>query len=524
MVHRQQRRPAPRPFPPQRGSPWTARLSFIAILATGCSSESARPITLAVVTGLAGTTAPCGCTSRPLGGLDKLATQVAKLDSPAAVVFAGSTFFTHADPPPGLLEQEQRKADAIAEIVAKLDPVALLPGPLDHGRHGEHLRGLARRHGLALFTRPRSLRTHARADSSLHTIGGIKVGFVGVAGDPSGEADSYTHAALALRAQGADIVIALIASGGAVGPALASRIDACDIAIGGGSDHLRAPRVIGGTLYVDAGDRGRYLGLLRLHPQGGGKKDAWAYDDGGKSQRASLDARIEQLQEAAARLNGKARAVRQKKVTQLTAQRDAIELIAPKGRYVSWETITITDEFPAAPWARKTLDSYNQSLCAITTRATQEIACAPAATPQDRYVGTAACRACHGAAFSLWEQTKHANAWQTLVEANKTCDLGCIGCHSVGYDRPGGYCHLSDAQEHANVGCETCHGPAAGHLANPGDREAWGTAFTGVTSPETCLSCHNAEHSDAFSYDTYRRKIVGAGHGWAFVPAPQGSP
>jgi hypothetical protein len=135
---------------------------------------------------------------------------------------------------------------------------------------------------------------------------------------------------------------------------------------------------------------------------------------------------------------------------------------------------------------------------------------APAA---DHYAGTAVCKGCHAAAFEVYDKTKHAHAWTTLEVAGKTCDLGCIGCHSVGYEKPGGYCRVDDVTPFVNVGCESCHGPGRGHAMSPADRAGWSTAFTRDPGPTRCTMCHNPQHSDRFDFSAYRPRILGPGHG-----------
>ena len=74
-----------------------------------------------------------------------------------------------------------------------------------------------------------------KADSVLVTIAGHKVGFIGLAGaEGVGQADVYTQGALALRRQGAAIVIAMVGLGGAEGEGLAAEINGVDIIVIGG--------------------------------------------------------------------------------------------------------------------------------------------------------------------------------------------------------------------------------------------------------------------------------------------------
>jgi hypothetical protein len=57
------------------------------------------------------------------------------------------------------------------------------------------------------------------------------------------------------------------------------------------------------------------------------------------------------------------------------------------------------------------------------------------------------------------------------------------------------------------VGCESCHGPGAKHVANPQAK------LVRFTPESTCVACHNEEHSDLFDYEEYLKQIVVPGHG-----------
>jgi hypothetical protein len=103
----------------------------------------------------------------------------------------------------------------------------------------------------------------------------------------------------------------------------------------------------------------------------------------------------------------------------------------------------------------------------------------------------------------------HGHAYRTLEEVHKEFNLGCVGCHVTGYNRPGGstVAHVDALKD---VGCESCHGPGSQHVADPG------TAAVEVRldpPEEVCTGCHNPEHSDRFHYPTYRRMMIAPGHG-----------
>ncbi len=104
---------------------------------------------LALVTDLKGYLEPCGCTSDPLGGIDRLAAQIRALrsgKSPVLLLFAGDLFFDTAELDPRRVDQATRNAQTLVRILNRLQVLAVLPGPADRaavqGDTGGPSRGL----------------------------------------------------------------------------------------------------------------------------------------------------------------------------------------------------------------------------------------------------------------------------------------------------------------------------------------------------------------------------------------------
>lgn len=133
------------------------------------------------------------------------------------------------------------------------------------------------------------------------------------------------------------------------------------------------------------------------------------------------------------------------------------------------------------------------------------------------YIGVKKCSMCHktekqGSQLSIWEKSKHANAYKVLqsAEADKiAADLGhttkaaeieaCLKCHATGYNVP--EARLEKGFNIADgVQCETCHG--AGKDYSPmkvmKDKQASIDAGLIVWADEAaieaqCRTCHNEE-------------------------------
>lgn len=118
-----------------------------------------------------------------------------------------------------------------------------------------------------------------------------------------------------------------------------------------------------------------------------------------------------------------------------------------------------------------------------------------------RYVGAAACAACHPAAAKAWEETGHHRALEALQERSAAYNPACLRCHVTGFGQPGGWTGASSPLTH--IQCEACHGPGSDHVAAPapgyGALPADGSA---------CVACHTWENSPDFRFDLYWPKIV----------------
>ncbi|MEZ4254461.1 MAG: hypothetical protein R3A78_01905 [Polyangiales bacterium] len=104
---------------------------------------------LLVVTDLSGTLEPCGCTSDPLGGIDRMAALVHRLESdgvPAALVVTGDTFYGsvgHLAAVGGEMpEQELWKSEVVAKALGAMPATVVLPGSADAALGDARVRAL----------------------------------------------------------------------------------------------------------------------------------------------------------------------------------------------------------------------------------------------------------------------------------------------------------------------------------------------------------------------------------------------
>jgi hypothetical protein len=163
------------------------------------------------------------------------------------------------------------------------------------------------------------------------------------------------------------------------------------------------------------------------------------------------------------------------------------------------------------------------------------------------FVGAAKCGECHTSAFSIWKDTAHAHAFESLDPANgrkgnerlhgvsRTFDPECLSCHVTGWD-PQEYLRFRSGflnQEFAAAAaktpdeepgllqlqellagnqCENCHGPGSRHieLIDAGKIEE-SRAEVRVTLDQarnqTCVKCHDGDNSPDFKFDEYWESV-----------------
>lgn len=115
--------------------------------------------------------------------------------------------------------------------------------------------------------------------------------------------------------------------------------------------------------------------------------------------------------------------------------------------------------------------------------------------PSPQYAGSQACLECHPNIHASEVTTRHANAFQTLVNIRQDRNPACLPCHTVGYGLPTGYNTNTSPAHLRGVQCESCHGPAARHAANEMDL----TVRPRVEiASEVCGGCHTGSHHPTF--------------------------
>jgi hypothetical protein len=484
-----------------------------------------RHLTIFYTAEIHGVLEPCGCTSDPLGDVARYASVIrgARRQGDVLLVDAGGFSFPEGGASPREREGNQLRARFLAAELGKLGlrGVGLADADLAAGPSAVQPARLAVNvSGGAL----------APAPSLLETVGGVKVGVLGVLDPALGPAlganvqepvAAARREAERLRKAGAELVVVLAPVDRAVARRLA-RDAGIDLVVVGRQVGQGAPRAdaVGRGFLVTPGDELQRVGRLDLVLRAGGGPLV----DAGGAEATAL--RKDELDRALARLDGELAAwakpgaggdatfVAKKRQERADLAAERAKLLAtpwapPKtGSYFTNQLVPLRRSLPrdaAIAAAMKKLDGEigRQNLKAAAPPT-------PAEPGRPSYVGMDKCVSCHKPAGIYWRKTVHAHAWKSLVDVGKQADYKCVSCHVTGYGEVGGS-SLGFTKKLENIQCETCHGPGSAHVAGQGLEEP-PAILKEVPSP-TCTGCHNEHHSDTFNYNAYLRDILGPGHG-----------
>ena len=549
-----------------RRKPWQVLLAALLLFACGddddvAPEEPRNPVRaelpepqlrLLVLTDLDGTLEPCGCTSRPLGGIDRLAARVRELaqGAPSVFVAAGDLFLGHeGHAGPEGEDQEVWRAETLAAVLGDLGLAAATPGPRDLRLGVPAFRALE---GQATFPLLAAGVTLPRADAGpgtpaairadgddpaspepagaetpelpaaaqplqggrLVTVGELKIGLVGVSElGPDAEATEPLEAARAavaeLREAGAQLVVALGRLDRRALRQLAG-VDGVDFVVRAGFDQedVLPPTAAGDGFLLHAGRQGQHLLVVDLYRPGAEGEWAdvsrWSVDEA----RRRLEGDIAELRERMGESEGGDGEGRLRALEgELETLRDPV--LPERGPAFAARVVELDPETPRDGAVREVLDRLDIRINDHNREAYADRAPPPLAEGQPDYVGSVRCQSCHRAAYTWWRAHPHGRAYETLTSRHKEFHLECVGCHVTGYELPGGstVTHNDDGAL-VDVGCEVCHGPGGQHVQSP-----HAANIRRDPNERLCVGCHNEEHSDLFVYDAYRATLLVPGHG-----------
>ena len=182
-----------------------------------------------------------------------------------------------------------------------------------------------------------------------------------------------------------------------------------------------------------------------------------------------------------------------------------LNLDVQNGRIKKWghKVILMPESVADAPELAAWYEEYNAKVKAdylkrVELRKSEKSGKSP-------YVGEEVCSTCHATQHRLWSDSQHAIAYEDLEDVNKAFDPACIGCHTVGFDTPGGFFDINVTGHLLGVQCESCHGAGRVHVEAAGKKPLPNVKWD---RQKICGQCHIQKHSPGFSFDTYWPKIA----------------
>lgn len=490
------------------------------------------------LSGLKGYTEPCGCTlDIMLGGIDRL---IAYYDDtqnfyPKRLsIHVGDLFFDTSVSEENI-NAEKARVMLVSKAIKRLGVKLTVPGPKDFELGTRFYSEALKKAGVTALAQNISVGSQKFPSSAILDIQGKKIGFVGIVepkfyrGKKNIKVMDPDLPKALKKLVSVDIKILLV--GGEI-PFGRQYAEGFDFVVAGMPRETDQSDFFKNAWTLEPYDQGRYVGVLKLFniAQKGPFKNA----------NTASQSKLEKIEKQKERVNSQINAsppatpgneservlLLRQRLSELSAEETLLKkatlTIPETQRSFLWRSIPMVPELRNDSSFEKERITYNKSLKQMSLENAQEIVAAQKGKAD--FLGTSECAKCHANEFKAWQATAHARAFPTLVERDKEFDHKCVGCHVVGFEKPGGSVlgkYIYDANIHIgentlsiqkdlrNVGCENCHGPGSLHRENPTKKGSI------LLSPpkDVCMECHVPEHSPRFNFDSYMKKIVVPGHG-----------
>ncbi len=201
-----------------------------------------------------------------------------------------------------------------------------------------------------------------------------------------------------------------------------------------------------------------------------------------------------------------------------------LALVDDPQRPFLYQRVPLDSRFPNSPDMKRIMAAYQDQLeeLGYANLGIPMGSGAPAHSLSElagKFVGSEKCASCHEESYKVWKRSKHAHAFQTLVELDPPRDFDpeCVACHVIGWN-PAGYFPYRDGYESVqatpeliDVGCESCHGPGGAHAkAEEGadfelQEKLQKAAILTLEDARDhqCRTCHDGDNSPEFDFDKY---------------------
>jgi hypothetical protein len=487
---------------------------------------------------------PCGCPGSPTGGIARRAAWVQWIRRmhPEAVVVEGPTALRRAILGPDTVSPEDReRARALLRLVARSEPLAFFPGQADlEVLPPEELIPIADEYRLPVVVT--NLFPGTAGDGLrpwiAREVDDRQVLFLGLLSSPPDEAarrrlplrdgvEATRHAVEAARAElgRVDLVVAFSDAGPReLGLWRDAGLDVDVLVAPEPPADTRRFVFEDGNLRIASEPLGRALqrvdvvftgpdGRAELLPPG----SEWPLHAiaGGEDQWLKRRERLDR-DPGATDAEIQRRALAEIKATRSRGL-EALRGAKLPGHLAATTILGLDPDLPEDPLAVQIRDAFHREHAQGIKAASQPTA------PVEVYVGLDACVECHAPTSAHWALTPHAQTWKDLVERGSategesgggrpvapldaTHNPDCLGCHSTGYGKRGGFVDPDADSRLLNVQCEACHGPMKLHVdqaRRPGFRPSPGLPV----DEATCRGCHDPANSPKFEYLHYLERV-----------------
>ena len=313
----------------------------------------------------------------------------------------------------------------------------------------------------------------------------------------------------------ADMIILLSSYPDNINKEIARTVQGIDLILESahGTSNLN-PRKVEETLLARVGSRGKYVGMMRINWTDAGQ---WGRNlsEQIRAEQNRLDRISWQIGRMEKRSSGKNMKTDERYQRLLTTREQSVRKIdelKKRKELATGEPCSFTNHFIALQSSMPE-DREIQAIVDQTTREVNRLnrnRMRNSRKQQHSSLNTMAgwkkCQECHPIQTAFWQTTEHSRALKTLEEAEQQFNEDCLLCHVTlpYYDAARVKSEkllLQLPKSLENVGCESCHGPAAAHSRQPESIR--------LVNPDqkVCTGCHTPDHDDNFIFADKIRKV-----------------
>ncbi|MCI5130433.1 MAG: hypothetical protein D3904_02665 [Candidatus Electrothrix sp. EH2] len=454
---------------------------------------------------------------------------------PFLFVDSGSLLFQHKRIQAKKEQAEKAKAEGLAAAMQAMNCRALGIGAHDLADGVDFLKKLQERHKdiwVSMNLVDPEKKTPLFTPYLITQVGGLKIAVLGLT-DDQGEHDSegkkkgYTllpwqtvlPKTLRQIAKKVDMTILLSSYSYQVNKEIAEAVDDLDMILESGHAGPTAePYRIKDTLIAQTGTRGKYLGMMQIEWNETGQWTEKSFarirtEENSLKQVKRQLARMEKQKTKAVlakdrvykKLSAEKRQLT-RNIKTLKKRRDSVTEKEGMCTYTN-RFIPLHTSLPEDPEIKKIIHQAIDTANEINKKRIAKVGeNDPTISLQD-LAGSEKCRDCHAAQMTVWQDSQHAHAWETLEKKNQQFNDDCLICHVTlpFYDADkvkAGNLLLMLSKSLKKVGCEACHGPAAAHSAGQGKIP------TARPDEKICLQCHTPEHDDHFVFSEKVKRLA----------------